>query len=33
MHIAVQHIAPFRERLLEKVHTTIPNGIVGGFEI
>ena len=22
----------FRERLLEKVHATIPKGIVGGFE-
>ena len=22
----------FRERLSEKVHTTIPKGIVGGFE-
>ena len=33
MHIAVQHIQPFRERLLGKVHTTILKGIVGGFEI
>ena len=22
----------FRERLLEKVHATVPKGIVGGFE-
>ena len=26
------HIQLFRERLLEKVHATIPKGIVGGFE-
>ena len=27
-----QHLQLFRERLLEKVHATIPKGIVGGFE-
>ena len=27
------HIQLFRERLLEKLHATIPKGIVGGFEI
>ena len=26
------HIQLFRERLLEKVHATIPKGVVGGFE-
>ena len=26
------HIQLFRERLSEKVHATIPKGIVGGFE-
>ena len=26
------YIQLFRERLSEKVHTTIPKGIVGGFE-
>ena len=28
----VQYIQLFRERLSEKVHTTIPTGIVGGFK-
>ena len=32
MHIAVQHIQLFRERVLEKVHMTIPKGIVGALE-
>ena len=28
----ITHIQLFRERLSEKVHATIPKGIVGGFE-
>ena len=28
----ITHIQVFRERLSEKVHPTIPIGIVGGFE-
>ena len=31
-HGRCSHIHLFRERLLEKVHATIPRGIVGGFE-
>ena len=30
--IAGDHIQLFRERLSEKVHATIPKGIVGGFK-
>ena len=32
--VSIRHyyIQLFRERLLEKVHATIPEGIVGGFE-
>ena len=29
----IAYIQLFRERLLEKVHATIPKGIVGGFEV
>ena len=32
VHICDFHIQLFRERLREKVHATIPKGIVGGFE-
>ena len=29
----IVNIPLFRERLSEKVHATIPEGIVGGFEV
>ena len=29
----IAYIQLFRERLSEKVHPTIPKGIVGGFEV
>ena len=32
VHMYYFHIQLFRERLSEKVHATIPKGIVGGFE-
>ena len=32
MRVTYRGVQLFRERLSEKVHATIPKGIVGGFE-
>ena len=32
-HFSKKYIELFRERLSQKVHATIPKGIVGGFEL